>query len=110
MAWGWAMPLEKLARVQTVSKEINQLQENVIRSVEPVLDNPLVDGVLLQSIILLSGGNTINHKLGRRLKGWIVTRIRASATIYDTQDTNLFPDLTLKLTASANVTVDLYVF
>jgi len=44
------------------------------------------------------------------LTGWNPTRIRASATIFDTQDSNQTPQLTLNLVASANVVVDLLVF
>lgn len=104
------MAVEKLARVQTSDRDVNQLQENVIRSVEPVIENPIVDGLLLQSVPLTFGANSINHKLGRNLVGWHITRMRAPAIIYDTQDTNLMPGLTLALVTSAAVTVDLYVF
>ncbi len=76
----------------------------------PVLINPVVNGILLSGVSLSTGSNTINHKLGRKLQGWCLTRVRASAAIYDTQDSNTMPELTLKLTSSANVTVDIYVF
>ena len=78
--------------------------------INPVLSNALVQGVLLKSVKLSSGSNVINHGLGRVLQGWIPVRIRASATMYDTQDANPSPGLTLQLTVSAAVTVDIYVF
>lgn len=76
----------------------------------PVLNNPISSGLILKNVVLASGDNTINHTLGRKLQGWIITRCRASATVYDKQDSNTFPQLTLVLNASAGVTVDLYVF
>lgn len=76
----------------------------------PLLANPLAQGQLLKSVSLVSGSNSINHKLGRKLQGWIIVRLRASATVYDTQDANQSPAVTLQLTASAPVTVDLWVF
>jgi len=87
-----------------------QMQTKWAAQLNPIIDNPISQGILLKNQVLVSGANVINHKLGRKLQGWIVTRIRASATLYDTQDANSSPALTLQLTASAGVTVDLYVF
>lgn len=78
--------------------------------IDPVLNFPVNNGIVLQNIVLVSGDNTINHMLGRDLQGWFITRLRASATIYDKQDANSFPQLTLVLHASAGVTVDMVVF
>ena len=78
--------------------------------INPVLQNPITAGVLLKNITLATGTNTINHKLGRNLQGWFIVRQRAAGTVYDTQDTNKFPALTLTLQSSANISVDLYVF
>lgn len=95
---------------QSSSRELLLLQTGWASQIDPVLQLPLNSGVLLKSVVLASGPNTINHTLGRKLQGWILTRVRSSATVYDTQDTNSQPTLTLQLTASAGVTVDLFVF
>jgi hypothetical protein len=77
----------------------------------PILSNPTLDSSLLQNIILTTGNNVINHKLGRPLQGWHPVRFHGSfAQLYDTQDTNQTPQLTLNLNASAGVTIDLVVF
>lgn len=76
----------------------------------PVLANPTLKTVLLKDVALISGTNVINHKLSRPLQGWSTARVRASATIYDLQDSNQTPQLTLVLVASAPVTIDLVVF
>jgi hypothetical protein len=86
------------------------MQTSWASELNPVLANPLVQGQLLKSVSLVAGQNIVNHKLGRALQGWVVTRIRASATLYDQQDANKTPGLTLVLQASAPVVVDLYVF
>jgi hypothetical protein len=78
--------------------------------INPVLANPLSGAIILKNVQLSSGANVINHRLGRALQGWYPVRVRASATFYDTQDTNNYPELTLNLTASAKVTIDLVVF
>lgn len=77
---------------------------------EPPLSLPINSGILLQKVSLASGSNSINHLLQRKPIGWFITRQRSAATVYDTQDSNQRPELTLNLTASAAVTVDLYVF
>jgi hypothetical protein len=76
----------------------------------PIVDAPTSKPSILKSVSLASGSNTINHLLGRSLQGWAIVRQRAAATVYDTQDANPTPALTLNLTASAPVVVDLLVF
>lgn len=95
---------------QTADQSLQLMQSNWATQLNPLLRNPLSNGQVLQSVVLASGDNTINHKLGRKLQGWCIVRQRASASIYDKQDSNLFPELTLVLNASAAVTVDIYVF
>jgi len=106
--------MARLFKVQTTDRIVNQLQDNIANLLEPtattVQDSPLLAGKILEKVDLTSGPNTIRHTLGRVLKGWFIVRQRASATVYDTQDSNDTPQVTLLLTASANVTVDLYVF
>lgn len=78
--------------------------------IEPFLNNPPNNPVLLKNISLSTGSNTINHRLGRKLIGWKITRIRSAATIYDEQDSNTNPQLTLILNSSAPALVDLECF
>ena len=70
----------------------------------------LMGGNLLTNQGLVDGDNTINHKLGRNLVGWIITRQRSAGTIYDTQDTNPTPSMTLTLNCTGSPIVDIYVF
>ena len=76
----------------------------------PVISNPSSQSHILHNLVLGMGSNVINHLLGRKLVGWRIVRLRAAATVYDTQDASVHPDLTLTLVASAPVTVDLEVF
>lgn len=106
--------MARLFKVQTTDRVVNQLQDNIANLLEPtattVEQSPLLAGKILEKVVLSASSNTIRHTLGRTLKGWFIVRQRASATIYDTQDSNTTPEVTLKLTASAGVTVDIYVF
>jgi hypothetical protein len=77
----------------------------------PLIANPMANGVILKSVQLTSGTNIVNHKLQRKLQGWYITRMRdVAASIYDTQDTNNYSELTLALVSSTPVVVDILVF
>jgi len=89
---------------------LEQLQQQWSAQLNPVLANLLVQGQLLTGISLQLGTTQVNHKLQRKLIGWFITGIDGVATVYDNQATNQTPDLTLSLTSTANVLVNLWVF
>lgn len=90
---------------------LQQMQNTWATKLDPIISNPTVNNLILKNIVLITGTNVINHRLGRNLQGWKPTRIRnVSATFYDLQDANQTPQLTLVLVSSANVTIDLEVF
>lgn len=99
-----------IARVQTENREVNQLQSNIISSLQPLTQNPLVSGRIVKQVSLKNGTNTINHGLNRTLIGWFLVRKRGNANIYDNQDNNKTPEINLILISSADVDVDIYVF
>lgn len=72
-----------------------------------LLKNPVCIGNLIPGIALISGDTVINHRLGRKMQGWIVSDITGAASIYRSKPLN---DKTLTLTSNAIVTVSLYVF
>ena len=88
-----------------------QLMTKWASILNPVLSNPILASSILPNITLSAGNNVINHKLGRNLQGWKITRMRGVfAQVYDTQDSNQTPQLTLNLNASTGVIIDLEVF
>lgn len=95
---------------KTPDRILSQLQTQWAKLINPVVNNPTSNSLILSNVLLVSGDNVIDHKLGRELIGWEVVRIRSAASLYDTQDTNQYPELTLALHASAPVSVDLLVF
>jgi|SRR5665213_712799 len=94
------------------------------QQLDPLLSNPSNNASILTNVPLISATpNQVNHKLGRKLQGWRIIRNRqflvtgtpTGYQIYDTQDTNPTPQLTLILTCTqgtqANpVLIDLEVF
>jgi hypothetical protein len=95
---------------QTQNKDMSLMQTRWATEINPLLRNPSLQSIILPSIALASGSNTINHLLGRKLTGWRIVRQRAAASIYDTQDANPRPELTLTLTSSAAAVCDIEVF
>ncbi len=102
--------MASLTKFQTDSRDLMLLQTDWIAKINPILANPLNAPSILKNVRLTTGANVINHLLGHKLQGWFIVRQRSAGTVYDTQDSNQMPELTLQLTSSANVTVDLAVF
>lgn len=99
-----------LPQFTTSNKDLTLLQSGWAAIINAVLRKPYINGIVLKNQPLVTGSNTINTTLGRKLQGWSIVRLRGAASIYDTQDANITPDLTLLLTSSANVSADILVF
>ncbi len=104
------LSLSDVSDKENILRVINQLQTNILASLNTLTSKIQNDSEVLTNIELTIGTNIINHKLNRRLAGWKVIRQRGSANIHDAQDANKSDRLTLHLVSSADVTVDLEVF
>jgi hypothetical protein len=93
--------------IQTKDQDVNLFQSKLKSTLDPLLSNLLTQGILLTNVDLASGATTINHLLGRKMVGYVVTDLDADASIYRSQPLN---DKTLTLTSSAACTVSLWVF
>lgn len=100
----------QLPLVSTNDKDLSQLSTKWKSILDPVIASPITQGSILSNIQLANGTTVINHLLGRKLVGWLVVGQNALASIYDNQASNQTPQLTLSLTSSAAVTVNLMVF
>lgn len=78
--------------------------------INPFISNPSLSSSIINNVSLKNGTTVINHLLGRKLQGWRLCRVRGPATIYDNQDKNQTPELTLVLISNAVVDVDIEVF
>jgi len=96
---------------QSESKEMSLLQTQWASQINPILALPQSKSIILKDVSLVSGDNVINHRLGRKLQGWVVTRMKDSfVQLYDKQSTNNMSDLTLVLNSSGSGLIDLEVF
>lgn len=99
-----------IPKMQTESREINQLQQYIAQALNPILSNPENLGTITTNVQLVAGTNVVNHGLGKKLQGWSIVRKRSAAGIYDNQDSNPNPAKTLILVSDAAVSIDLYCF
>lgn len=105
------MSVKIFRKLNTASRDLNLVQDNVDNAIGDMIKDLFLDGTILNKIELVTGqDNVISHRLGRKLIGWEIVRKRGAGDIYDNQDNNTAPNLTLILRTTANVTVDIRVF
>ena len=96
--------------MQTKLQDLVLLQNRWVPILNALLRRPQLSSSVLANVQLVAGTNTINTLLGANLQGWSIIRQRGAATVYDQQDSNSTPNLTLILVSSAAVSVDILVF
>lgn len=87
------MPRAQFKAFKTDDTSLNRVQSNITDALQPYIGNPLIDGRLIQGQAIVAGANVINHGLGRKLIGWIQTRVRSvvSYSIGTSNPINLVP-------------------
>lgn len=95
---------------QTPLKDLSLMETKWASIINPFISNPSLSSSIINNVSLKNGTTVINHLLGRKLQGWRLCRVRGPATIYDNQDKNQTPELTLVLISNAVVDVDIEVF
>lgn len=102
--------LRSFRKLNTDSRELNQVQENIEQTFRAVLVAELLGGQLLTDVQLASGANRVQHGLSQPLQGYFVVRKNGIADIYDTKSSKVVDRNILILNSTASVTVDLWVF
>jgi hypothetical protein len=94
-----------------MARVFNTAQDHVESVINPVLNSAIIDGVILEDIDLVMGSFTsVEHKLGRKPRGYLVIRKSAAETVYEEAGDYDNRKLFIKLRASGSVTVNLWVF
>lgn len=102
--------MSSIPRVQSDNAALNQFQSLVLAQLNPLLARPLNSGVILKDVDLVAGSKKISHTLNRVLQGWFLVRNPSGLFVYDDQDNNTNPELTLTLIADAPGIVNVFVF
>lgn len=90
-----------------IDEKTNKLQENIGIKLQEYDNQPFIKGNLLTSVVINAANTTINHGLNAVPTGWLILDKNADSRIWRT---SAFDDKTLTLRASAQVTVNLWVF
>ena len=91
--------------------DITQINENVRRAIEEANAKPQNNDVLLENITLTGASTTeVEHRLGRRFRGWYVVDSTAAAIIHRNAASAADLGLFLPLIASVTTTVSLVIF
>ena len=94
-----------------MSRVFNNAQDHIESVLNPVLNSAIIDGIILEDVDLVSGSFTsVEHKLGRKPRGYLVIRKSAAETVYENAGDYDNRKLFMKLRASGSVTVNLWVF
>lgn len=76
-------------------------------ALNPVIAGQISQASILENIVLVTGVNIINHKLGRTMRGWFFTDINADIDFHRSAPLN---SKTLTLTCSGPAIVNIGVF
>jgi hypothetical protein len=90
---------------------LSRVQDNVEVALQPFVNSPILNGVLLKNVLLEPGKrNEVSHKLGRRPLGFIIVRQQKDSRIWDLQASNPGPTETFTIACSHLTTVDVWIF
>ena len=94
-----------------MARVFNNAQDHIEEVLTPVTNSVIINGVILEDIDLVSGSFTsVEHKLGRKPRGYLVIRKSAAQTVYEEVGDYDSRKLFLKLRASGSITINLWVF
>jgi hypothetical protein len=103
--------IKAFKKIPVTDRDTNKVQDNIQTFVEPLINNPMLDGTLVTNICLLPlVSNEVVHGLNRKPLGWVIVRKRHDSRIWDLQDTNADPSKTLSIACSHPCQIDLWVF
>lgn len=101
--------MQSFKKVGGLEESTAKFQENVSASLDTLNNLPILDGVLLQNIQLVSGQpNEVAHLLGRNYRGFLVVDSSADSRFWSAAST--FRARFIDIRCSANTTVNLWIF
>lgn len=103
------MPIRPFKSLDTTNAaDLNRIQTNIGMFSSGIVGIPILDGNLIEDVVLGSTETKVNHKLGRRYRGWVIVDKSANQSVWAA--TSAISERYLSLTASGTVTVSLWVF
>lgn len=101
------MTIQAFRKVKVKDNDLRQVQDAVSFVFQDLKQREIIDGIMIENIVVNTTGTVVQHTLGRPLRGYLVVKKNANVTIWDsTADTTEL----LKLISSGTATVSLWVF
>jgi len=112
------MTYSSVKTVATDDPVLSKIQDNLAHKVDEIGSSLILDGRLIEGIVLTTGAATlVSHTLGRPVKGWFVVKTRPKTAppatpiyIWDIDIAVGLRSLYLSMWADQNCTVSLWVF
>ena len=99
--------MQVLEKINTPDELLNRIQDRLLAALNPVLKSQILDGRLVEGVVLGATQVSVAHGLDRSGVKFIVVSPQADARVWQSASAD---SKFLYLTASAAVTVDLWVF
>ncbi len=98
-------------RIISPDAYVQKLQDELEVTFRQLEQRDFISGVFVRSVAIATGqDNYVDHGLGRRFQGYTITRKDSAGDVYESDTTNLRPELQIILKSSATCVVNLYVF
>ena len=97
-------------QIWSPNEEVTRLQSHIKTTLNPLLELPIQDGILIKGLSIETTDTRVNHGLGREYEGFIITRLQSNAVIYESSTTNDDKNLFILLKGSGAATADIYFF
>lgn len=88
----------------------NRYAQDSNTTLQSIAACPLIDGVLIQNIVVGATTTLIQHKLGRKWQGWMITDTVSATPVRRDSTSTANRASYLALIAASPVTVSLWVF
>ncbi len=82
-------------QIWSPNEEVTRLQSHIKTTLNPLLELPISDGVLIKDLSIATSDTLVEHKLGRDYEGFIITRLKTNSVIFESDTANDFKDLRL---------------
>jgi hypothetical protein len=104
------MPLPPFKYVSTGNPAADKVQDAVRDTLRNVLTCPLLDGELLEGVVLTTSFQDVAHGLERAPQGCLLVRATDAVSLAEDVPGNPRPSSVIRLKASSAATVSLWVF
>lgn len=105
---GVTMAIKEYRQVPSDNPEISAVNVAIADFTRQLTINPMLDGLILDNVVLGTAVTMVSHKLGRPWVGWVILTKNAAADVY--APNRKLDSLYLSLQATAPVTVSIRVF